>query len=85
MEVVLDSGADGSVLPLAYGDVGYADESFDVSKFIDAQGKPIQVKSVRIAEVWISCFSRTFYYSCSYLTPDFHGQTAERWLAPADQ
>jgi hypothetical protein len=51
VEVVLDSGADGSVLPLAYGDVGYADESFDGSKFIDAQGKRIQVKSVRIAEV----------------------------------
>eukprot|EP00435_Cladocopium_sp_Y103_P063021 s303_g24.t1 len=51
VEVVLDSGADGSVLPLAYGDVGYADKSFDGSKFIDAQGKPIQVKGVRIAEV----------------------------------
>ena len=51
VEVVLDSGADGSVLPLAYGEVGYADESFDGSKFIDAQGKPIHVKSGRIAEV----------------------------------
>ena len=51
VEVVLDSGADGSVLPLAYGEVGYADDSRDGSKFIDAQGKPIHEKSVRIAEV----------------------------------
>ena len=87
VEVVLDSGADGSVLPLAYGDVGYADESFDGSKFIDAQGKPIQVKSVRIAEVKFGSvvFRERFHYSCSYFTLDFHGQTAERWLAPSDQ
>ena len=29
MEVVLDSGADGSVLPLEFGAVGYPDKSFD--------------------------------------------------------
>ena len=51
MEVVLDSGADGSVLPLEFGAVGYPDKSFDGSKFIDAQGKPINVKGARIAEV----------------------------------
>ena len=69
--------ADGSVLPLAYGEVGYADGSFDGSKFIDAQGKPSHVKSVRIAEVKFG--------SCSNFTFDFDGQTAERWLAPTDQ
>ena len=51
MEVVLDSGADGSVLALEFGAVGYPDKSFDGSKFIDAQGKPINVKGARIAEV----------------------------------
>ena len=51
VEVVLDSGADGSVLPLEFGAVGHPDKTFDGSKFIDAQGKPINVKSARIAEV----------------------------------
>ena len=51
VEVVLDSGADGSVLPLEFGCVGYPDKSFDGSKFIDAQGKQINVKGARIAEV----------------------------------
>ena len=51
VEVVLDSGADGSVLPLEFGAVGHPDKSFDGSKFIDAQGRPINVKGARIAEV----------------------------------
>ena len=51
VEVVLDSGADGSVLPLEFGAVGHPDRTFGGSKFIDAQGKPINVKGARIAEV----------------------------------
>ena len=51
MEVVLDSGADGSVLPLEYGHIGQPDPSFDGSSFVDAQGKPICIKDARIAEV----------------------------------
>ena len=51
VEVVLDSGADGSVLPLEYGHIGQPDPSFDGSSFVDAQGKPICIKDARIAEV----------------------------------
>ena len=51
VEVVLDSGADGSVLPLEYANVGCVDKSFDGSSYIDAQGKPISVNGARIAEV----------------------------------
>ena len=47
----MDSGADGSVLPLAYGSVGFPDKDFDGSSYIDAQGKPITVNGARIAEV----------------------------------
>ena len=51
VEVVLDSGADGSVLPLEFGSVGLPDKDFDGSKYIDAQGKPISISGARIAEV----------------------------------
>ena len=51
VEVVLDSGADGSILPLEYANVGWPDKSFDGSSYIDAQGKPISVNGARIAEV----------------------------------
>ena len=52
VEVVLDSGADGSVLPLEYGHVGYHDPEFNrASSFVDAQGNPINVTGARIAEV----------------------------------
>ena len=52
VEVVIDSGADGSVLPLEYVAIGHRDPTFDKSSsFIDAQGKPISVREARIAEV----------------------------------
>ena len=52
VEVVLDSGADGSVLPLEYAHIGLHDESFHKdSAYVDAQGKPINVRGSRIAEV----------------------------------
>eukprot|EP00435_Cladocopium_sp_Y103_P066686 s270_g29.t1 len=50
--VVLDSGADGSVLPLDYAAIGQRDPTFDhSSSFTDAQGKAIFVREARIAEV----------------------------------
>ena len=52
VEVVIDSGADGSVLPLEYAAIGHKDPTYDKSSsFIDAQGKPIFVREARIAEV----------------------------------
>ena len=51
VEVVLDSGADGSVLPLEYANIGSHDTDFKSSSFIDAQGNPIDVRGARIAEV----------------------------------
>ena len=51
VEVVLDSGADGSVLLLAYSSVGFPDKDFDGSSYIDAQEKPISVCGARIAKV----------------------------------
>eukprot|EP00435_Cladocopium_sp_Y103_P054137 s972_g17.t1 len=51
VEVVLDSGADGSVLPLEFGNVGLPDKDFDGSKYIDAQGMPMTISGARIAEV----------------------------------
>ena len=52
VEVVLDSGADGSVLPLEYAHIGLHDETFHKdSAYVDAQGKPINVRGARIAEV----------------------------------
>ena len=44
VEVVLDLGADGSVFALGFGALGHPDKIFDGSNFIDAQGKPINVK-----------------------------------------
>ena len=49
--MVIDSGVDGSVLPLEYAAIGHKDPTFDKSSFIDAQGKPISVREARIAEV----------------------------------
>ena len=60
VEMVLDSRANGSVLTLEFGAVGYPDKSFDGSKFIDAQGRPINVKGARIAEVR---FGQIFFVS----------------------
>ena len=52
VEVVLDSGGDGSVLPLEFAHIGLHDETFHKdSAYVDAQGKPINVRGARIAEV----------------------------------
>ena len=47
-DVILDSGADTSVLPLCFGDLGEAcaDPS---STYVDAQGCPLAVESTRVA------------------------------------
>ena len=49
--MVLDSETDGFVFPLEFGAVGDPDKSCEGSKFIDPQGKQINVKGARIAEV----------------------------------
>ena len=51
VEIVLDSGADGSVLPLEYATVGEPDRETGDFCYVDAQGKPIAVKTVRVAEL----------------------------------
>ena len=52
VEVVIDSGADGAVLPLEYAAIGHRDPTFDkFFSFIDVQGKPISEREVRITEV----------------------------------
>ena len=50
---MIDSGADGSVLPLEYAAIGHKDPTYDKSSssFIDAQDKPIVVREAGIAEV----------------------------------
>ena len=47
-DVILDSGADTSVLPLRYGDIGEACAA-PSSTFVDAQGCPLAVESTRVA------------------------------------
>ena len=51
VEILLDSGADSSVLPLDCANVGHALAVDQSSKFVDAQGAPIQQQGRRIAEV----------------------------------
>ena len=51
VEIVLDSGADGSVLPSSFAHVGESDVDSRRSQYVDAQGKPIGVHDVRIAEL----------------------------------
>ena len=42
VEILLDSGADSSVLPLDCANLGYALAVDQSSRFVDAQGAPIQ-------------------------------------------
>ena len=60
-DVILDSGADTSALPLIYAGVG--DKCQDPSTtFVDAQGVPLSVESTRIATVQFGdvCFKEKF-------------------------
>ena len=50
VDIVLDSGADVSALPLSYAGVGVPASS-DGGSFVDAQGNPLVVDSTRVAKV----------------------------------
>ena len=47
-DVILDSGADTSVLPLRYGSIGEVGPAPN-TVFVDAQGRPLAVVSTRVA------------------------------------
>ena len=49
IEIVLDSGADCSVLPRSFAEVGH-DAGGNGGEFEDAQGNPLAVAGVRVAE-----------------------------------
>ena len=49
-DIVLDSGADVSALPMSFASVGTAC-AHDGSLFVDAQGNPLEVDSTRLARV----------------------------------
>eukprot|EP00435_Cladocopium_sp_Y103_P013590 s5234_g3.t1 len=51
-EIILDSGADTSALPLAYGDVGESCmHEIGAQDFIDAQGGKLDIRDTRLATV----------------------------------
>ena len=52
-EVLLDSGVDGSALPLSYGNHGASVETGQPLHFVDAQGGSLGIQDVRLAEI---CF-----------------------------
>ena len=51
VEILLDSGADASVLPLSCGDAGHSMAIDKSSHFVDAQGTPLGVTDKRVAEL----------------------------------
>lgn len=51
LEILLDSGADSSVLPRDCVKLGHALAVDQSSRFVDAQGAPIQLQGRRIPEV----------------------------------
>ena len=53
LEIILDSGADVSALPLCFADVGVPDPHASKVQYADAQGNPLRVQGARIAEVCI--------------------------------
>ncbi|CAE7303180.1 unnamed protein product [Symbiodinium sp. CCMP2592] len=53
VDIILDSGADVSALPLRFSNVGVKDRSSSGMRYSDAQGNPLQVREFRIAEVRI--------------------------------
>lgn len=51
-EIIMDSGADGSVLPISFGHFGKSsNDSMGDYQFVDAQGKALGVQDVRVAEI----------------------------------
>ena len=51
VDIILDSGADGSVLPMSYAHVGTSVLSQQESSYVDAQGAPIKIHDIRLAEI----------------------------------
>ena len=51
VEIVLDSGADGSVLPMSDASVGKSVLNETSANYVDAQGCPIRIHDVRLAEI----------------------------------
>ena len=51
VEIILDSGADGSALPLEYSNTGVALASDNKLRFVDAEGSPLNISSTRLATV----------------------------------
>ena len=52
IDIILDSGADCSALPLEYAHVGHdASGHVSMAGYVDAQGNPLKVKTTRDAEV----------------------------------
>ena len=52
-QIILDSGADCSALPMCYKHIGVADEQAPTGMYVDAQGNPLRTAGVRIAEVQV--------------------------------
>ncbi|CAE7221064.1 RE2 [Symbiodinium sp. CCMP2592] len=53
VDIILDSGADVSALPLRFSSVGVRDDAASNMRYSDAQGNPLRVREFRIAEVRI--------------------------------
>lgn len=51
IEVLLDSGADGSALPLSFGNMGVSIGGSHGMNYVDAQGSPLNIQDVRVAEI----------------------------------
>ena len=51
IEVLLDSGADGSALPLSFGHMGVSVGGSHGMNYVDAQGSPLGIQDVRVAEI----------------------------------
>ena len=50
-EIILDSGADTSALPLSYGSVGESCNDVGLQDYIDAQGGKLDIRDTRLATV----------------------------------
>eukprot|EP00435_Cladocopium_sp_Y103_P068454 s73_g31.t1 len=54
VDIISDSGADGSVLPMSYAHVGTSVLAHQDSSYVDAQGAPIKIHDIRLAEITMS-------------------------------
>ena len=62
IEILLDTGADSSVLPLSFAHLGQSISGASSGHFVDAQGAPLGVQDVRMADVAFgeACFRERF-------------------------